>query len=219
MVAPIISSSHLSLNREGRWGTTDDFATSFLHLSVLHYTLWFGELHACRIPWYFLPTSSSVCIVFFPLSLCLASRFWPDLMNGRHNHNDYDEYNDFKVMDFTLTYIVDFISNLETGFRAWRLGELDVQNNVNRHTRLVFGTRGVCSNHVRREGKKQKRPLSASDMLTHLTMCCTCDPAIRHSRKSFLSSSYERFKTNFFLSGFYFDLFYTFHEGRSERAI
>ena len=25
---------HLSLNREGRWGTTDDFATSFLHLSL-----------------------------------------------------------------------------------------------------------------------------------------------------------------------------------------
>ena len=25
---------HLSLNREGRWGTTDDFATSFLHFSL-----------------------------------------------------------------------------------------------------------------------------------------------------------------------------------------
>ena len=25
---------HLSLNREGRWGTTDDFATIFLHLSL-----------------------------------------------------------------------------------------------------------------------------------------------------------------------------------------
>ena len=25
---------HLSLNREGRWGTTDNFATSFLHLSL-----------------------------------------------------------------------------------------------------------------------------------------------------------------------------------------
>ena len=30
----LISSSHLSLNREGRWGTTDDFATSFLHFPV-----------------------------------------------------------------------------------------------------------------------------------------------------------------------------------------
>ena len=26
---------HLSLNRKGRWGTTDDFATSFLHFSLL----------------------------------------------------------------------------------------------------------------------------------------------------------------------------------------
>ena len=25
---------HLSLNREGRWGTTDDFTTSFLHFSL-----------------------------------------------------------------------------------------------------------------------------------------------------------------------------------------
>ena len=30
------------------------------------------------IPWCCLPTSSSVCLVFFPLSLCLASWFWPD---------------------------------------------------------------------------------------------------------------------------------------------
>ena len=29
-----ILSSHLSLNREGRWGTTDDFATNFLHFSL-----------------------------------------------------------------------------------------------------------------------------------------------------------------------------------------
>ena len=27
---------HQSLNREGRWGTTDDFATSFLHFSIFH---------------------------------------------------------------------------------------------------------------------------------------------------------------------------------------
>ena len=33
-----------------------------------------------------LPTCSSVCLVFFSLSLCLARWFWPDLMNGRHNH-------------------------------------------------------------------------------------------------------------------------------------
>ena len=38
------------------------------------------------IPWCCIPTSSSVCLVFFPLSLCLARWLWPDLMNGRHDH-------------------------------------------------------------------------------------------------------------------------------------
>ena len=37
-------------------------------------------------PWCCLPTSSSVCIVFFLLSLCLARWFWPDLKNGKHDH-------------------------------------------------------------------------------------------------------------------------------------
>ena len=32
--------SHLSLNREGHWGTTDDFATNFLHLSLFSTALW-----------------------------------------------------------------------------------------------------------------------------------------------------------------------------------
>ena len=45
----------------------------------------------CRIPGLSiprccLPTSSSVCLVFFPLSLCLAKQFWPDLMNRRLDH-------------------------------------------------------------------------------------------------------------------------------------
>ena len=39
------------------------------------------SIHCCC-----LPISSSVCLVFFPLSLCLARWFWPDLMNGRHDH-------------------------------------------------------------------------------------------------------------------------------------
>ena len=38
------------------------------------------------VPWCCLPTSYSVCLVIFPLSLCLARWFWPDLMNGRHVH-------------------------------------------------------------------------------------------------------------------------------------
>ena len=35
-----LSSSHLSLNRGGPWGTTDDFATSFLHVSLFSTALW-----------------------------------------------------------------------------------------------------------------------------------------------------------------------------------
>ena len=31
---------HLSLSREGRWGTTDDFATSVLHFSMFFTDLW-----------------------------------------------------------------------------------------------------------------------------------------------------------------------------------
>ena len=37
---PSLISAHLSLNREGRWGTTDDFATSFLHVSLFSTALW-----------------------------------------------------------------------------------------------------------------------------------------------------------------------------------
>ena len=36
------------------------------------------------IPWCCLSISSSVCLVFFLLALCLARWFWPDLLNGRH---------------------------------------------------------------------------------------------------------------------------------------
>ena len=31
---------HLSLSREGRWGTTNDFATSFIHFSPFSTALW-----------------------------------------------------------------------------------------------------------------------------------------------------------------------------------
>ena len=77
---------HQSLNREGRWGTTDNFATSFLHFSLFSTALW--DLPNSR-PVHSLmssSTSSFVRLVFFPLSLCLTRWFWPDLMNGRHDH-------------------------------------------------------------------------------------------------------------------------------------
>ena len=78
--------SHLFLNREGRWGTTEDFATSFLHFSLFFTAL--SDLANFRPVHYLMlsSTSSSVCFVFFPLSLCLARWFLPDLMNGRHDH-------------------------------------------------------------------------------------------------------------------------------------
>ena len=78
---------HQSLNREGRWGTTDDFATSFLHFFLFSTALW--DLPNSR-PVHSLMLSSHLFLcfrlVFFPLSLCLARWFWPDLMNGRHDH-------------------------------------------------------------------------------------------------------------------------------------
>ena len=76
----------LSLNRKGRWRTTDDFATIFLHFSCSPLPSWTWRTPGLSIPWYCLPTSSSVCLVFFSLTLCLARLFWPDLMNRRHDH-------------------------------------------------------------------------------------------------------------------------------------
>ena len=46
---------HQFLNREGRWGTTDDFATSFLHLSLFSTALW-DLLNSRPVPWCCLPT-------------------------------------------------------------------------------------------------------------------------------------------------------------------
>ena len=51
---------------------------------VLHCPLGLDELQTVNS--LMLSSSSSVCLVFFPLSLCLARWFWPDLMNGTHEH-------------------------------------------------------------------------------------------------------------------------------------
>ena len=57
---------HLSLNREGHWGTTDDFAISLLHFPILHCPLGLGELHTCLFPE----------VVFPPLPLfCKSQKF------------------------------------------------------------------------------------------------------------------------------------------------
>ena len=77
---------HLSLNNGGslghhRW--LHNQFPPFFYSQLPSGTWWTPSL---AIPWCCLPTSSTVCLVFFPLSLCLASWFLPDLINGRHVH-------------------------------------------------------------------------------------------------------------------------------------
>ena len=78
--------NHLSLTREGCWGTTDDFATSFLHFPVLHCPPGLRELQACPFPDVVFPHLPLSALSYFPLLPCLARWFWPDLTNGRHDH-------------------------------------------------------------------------------------------------------------------------------------
>ena len=76
---------HLFLNHRGGWGTTNDFTTSFLYFTLFSTAMrWWTP--GPSIPWCYFRPSFSVCLVFFPLSLCLARWFWPDLMNERHVH-------------------------------------------------------------------------------------------------------------------------------------
>ena len=86
----VFISSHLSLNRKGRWGTADDFTTNFLHFSLfstdLLAILGLGQLQACPFPDVVFPPLFLCALSFFPLSLCLVIWSWPDLMNGRHDH-------------------------------------------------------------------------------------------------------------------------------------
>ena len=84
--ATSLISSHLSLNRKGRWGTTDDFATSFFRFSLFSTALW--DLPNSR-PVHSLMLSSHLFLCLsclLPLSLCLARWLWPDLMNGIYDH-------------------------------------------------------------------------------------------------------------------------------------
>ena len=64
----VSSLSHLSLNLEGRWGTTDDFATSFLYFPLFSTALW--DLPNSR-PVHFLMLSSHL----FPYLPCLLPLF------------------------------------------------------------------------------------------------------------------------------------------------
>ena len=77
---------HLSLNHEDRWGTTDDFTTSFLYVSLFSTAL--RDLANSRPVHSLMLSSHLFCCLpcFLPLSLCLARWFWPDLIKGRHDH-------------------------------------------------------------------------------------------------------------------------------------
>ena len=77
---------HLSLNHEGRWGTTDDFTTSFLHFSLFSTALW-DLLNSRPVHSLMLSSHLFLCLpCLFPISLRLARWFWPDLMNGRYDN-------------------------------------------------------------------------------------------------------------------------------------
>ena len=90
---------HLSLSREGRWGTTDDFTISFLHISALHCPLGLGELHACPFPNVvfpplFLSALSSRPFQFQPTfwvhdSKCYES-LWLELVLRTHNRRMFE---------------------------------------------------------------------------------------------------------------------------------
>ena len=70
-----------SLNCKGHWGTTDDFATSFLHFSLFSTALW--DLPNSR-PVHSLMLSSHLFLC--PPCLLPPRWFWPDLKNGKHDH-------------------------------------------------------------------------------------------------------------------------------------
>ena len=66
---------HLSLNREGCWGNTDDFATSFLHFSLFSTALW--DLANFRpVHWLMLSSYLFLCLP------CLLPPFHCALQNG-----------------------------------------------------------------------------------------------------------------------------------------
>ena len=75
-VCPVIVSHHhhyhQSLNREGRWGTTDNFATSFLNLFLFSTALW--DLANCPFP--------DVVCPLLPLSALSSSPFHCALQGG-----------------------------------------------------------------------------------------------------------------------------------------
>ena len=76
---------HLSHNRVvGAPQMTSQPVSSIFVCSSLLSGTW--RTQGLSVPWCCLPTSFSVCLVFFPLSLFHARWYWPGLMNERHVH-------------------------------------------------------------------------------------------------------------------------------------
>ena len=77
---------HLSLSFGGCLDTkmTSQPVSSIFLCSPL--PSWTRQTPVLPISWCCLSSFFSVCLVFFPLPLCLARQVWPDLMNGRHVH-------------------------------------------------------------------------------------------------------------------------------------
>ena len=88
---------HLSLNREGRWGTTDDFTTSFsiFLCSPLPSGTW--RTPGLSIPWCCIPITFSVCLVFFPISLSVPLK----MVFTRPNEQQTCQYH-FSLCLFTM---------------------------------------------------------------------------------------------------------------------
>ena len=73
---------------------------------ALHCPLGLSELQTCPFTDIVFPPLFSVCHVFFPLSLCVAVWFWPDLMNGRQSI----------LLQFVSLRVVDCLLDLATDF-------------------------------------------------------------------------------------------------------
>ena len=76
---------HLSLNREGRWGTTDDFTPSFLHSSLLSTALW-NLVNSRHVHFLILPPHLFFCLpcLLRPFAVpCIIILARPDEWDGQ----------------------------------------------------------------------------------------------------------------------------------------
>ena len=117
----ILTSPHLSLNHEGRWGTTDDFITSFLHFTMFSTALW--DLANSR-PVHFLILSSHL---FFCLPCLLPPFTVPcKIVSARSDERETRPHY-CSLRPFTM---VSRVVKKNTSHGNEVLGTLRVRNNV-----------------------------------------------------------------------------------------